>query len=54
MIFLWANKGWAFLTLAVILAGVGAAVQFGLGVGFLSASGGFLFAAMVAASDNFA
>lgn len=49
MWFVWDNKGWTFLLMAILLAGIGSAIHFGLGVGFLTSAAGFFFSAFIAA-----
>lgn len=41
------HKGWTFLVLAVLLAGIGGAIHFGVGIGFMISAVGFAFAALV-------
>lgn len=49
MWFVWDNKGWVLLLTAIILAGIGGGIHFGLGIGFMMSATGFLFAAFVSA-----
>lgn len=44
--------GWVFLILAIVLGGLGAAIHFGVGIGFMAAGGGFAIAAFFAAVSN--
>lgn len=44
--------GWVFLILAIVLGGFGAAIHFGVGIGFMASGGGFAIAAFFAALPN--
>lgn len=46
------DLGWYFLILAIVLAGLGAGIHFGWGIGFMAAGGGFAIAAFFAAATN--
>lgn len=41
------HKGWTFLITAIVLAGIGSAVHFGVGIGFMVAAAGFTVAAFI-------